>query len=286
MFDYKSVVSDAEIGFTFEQSEDMDKKFFAFEKATGANLGWVTVDGATFDASDDKIFTAYKLWQTRPERKVGHKIDLIGKNMEQLIEEYEELFIGAYIMQTKREVFKEGNAYVRAIDWLRSTDFYKAPASTQYHDSVPGGLLVHSIKVYNQIVDLLTLPAFKDVKVEEVTLVALMHDWCKIGFYEQYMKNVKDEKTGTWNTEPAYKVNQKGIPLGHGVTSMYLASRVVNLTVEQCIAIRWHNGHFNVAKVEENEYQKAVNEVPMVYIMQVADQLACNAYTNIAPKEN
>ena len=140
--------------------------------------------------------------------------------------------------------------------------------------------MIHSIKVYNQMLDLLTLPAFKGVKIEEATLAVLMHDWCKINFYEAYTRNVKDEATGTWNKETAYRVNQKGMPLGHGATSMFLASRILNMSVDQALAIRWHMGRYNVSDKEENEFQNAVNDCPMVCLLQVADQLACNTYAD------
>lgn len=279
MFDYKSIPTDDELKVHFEASEIVNI-LTAVDNATGQDVGLVTLEGGTFTASDDNIFMQYKLWQVRPERKVGKKVEIAGKNMEELIEEYEELFIGAYIMQTKKPVTREFNMFARALDWLRETDFYTAPASTQYHDSFPGGLLVHTLRVYNQVVDLLQLPAFRTVNVEEITIAALVHDWCKIKFYEMYQKNVKDDETGKWHQEPAYRVNQKGIPLGHGTTSLFLASRVIVLTPEQALAIRWHMSRYNVCDKEENEFQNAVNDYPMVYMLQIADQLACNPYAN------
>lgn len=278
MFDYKEIVPDVMFTTRFEKKDKTSLD--AINVDTNEVIGTVTIDGATFNASSDDIFTQYKLWQTRPERKVGQKIVLADKSMSDLISEYEELFIGAYILQTKREVIKQGNLYERAIEWLRTTDFYTAPASTHYHDSIPGGLLIHCIKVYNQMLDLIKLPVFKDVKIEEATLAALMHDWCKINYYESYMKNVKDEETGTWSKQPAYRVNQKGLPLGHGATSMFLASRVITLSLDQALAIRWHMSRYNVADKEESEYQKAVNDCPMVYLIQIADQMACNPYAD------
>lgn len=280
MFDYKSIVSDDDLTTHFIPDANDPNKLnaFATNNLAGEPIGWILKQNATFEASDDNIFMQYKLWTTRPERRVGQKVDLEGMNMSELVAAYEELFIGAYIMQRQLKIASSGNPYEGTIDWLRTTDFYKAPASTRFHDAIPGGLLIHSLKVYNCIVDLLSFPTFEHVSLHEVVLVALMHDWCKIGFYEMYMKNVKDEATGTWNKEPAYRVNQTGIPLGHGVTSMYLASRVINLSVEQCLAIRWHMGRYNVSDKEENEFQKAVAEYPMVYMIQIADQLSCVEY--------
>lgn len=278
MFDYKSVVLDEEIGMTFYKSEDDPNKINAFKG--NENIGYITINGATFEASDDEVFMAYKLWRTRPERKVGQKIDLVDKNIEQLIDEYEELFIGAYILTNDTKIVKDNaKPYEGALGWLRSTDFYVAPASTRFHDAVPSGLLVHTLKVYNNMVDLIAVPAFSKVNVAQATFAALVHDWCKIGMYESYMRNVKDEATGQWKKEPAYRVEAKNIPLGHGVTSMYLASRVSKLSVEQCLAIRHHMGPWNVADVEKPELQKANETYPLVYLIQFADQLACTSYS-------
>ena len=279
MLDFKSVVSDIELLVKFEPSEDDPNTVNCLSSESNEIVGSVQLEGATFSASSDFVFTQYKLWQTRPERKVGKEIDLQDKNIDELITEYEELFVGAYILSRNYSVKPNDNTYERTLDWLRATDFYIAPASTHFHDSVPGGLLVHSLKVYNQIVDLSKVPAFESVNIAEATLVALMHDWCKISYYDQYTKNVKDNVTGKWREEVAYRVNQKGIPLGHGVTSLYMAMRVVPLSVEQCLAIRWHMGRFNVCDNEENEYQKALAEHPMVFMMHVADQLSCVDYT-------
>lgn len=36
----------------------------------------------------------------------------------------------------------------KLIEFLEKTDFFKAPASTKYHGNYEGGLLEHSMKVY------------------------------------------------------------------------------------------------------------------------------------------
>lgn len=210
---------------------------------------------------------------------VGKPVDLVGKNIEQIAEDYEKLFIGCYILtQSKQSTEGIERRYQRALDWLRTTDFYTAPASTRYHEAFPGGLVSHSIKVYNKVIDLLKTDTFKSVPMEDAAMVSLIHDWCKIDFYESYTRNVKDDKTGKWRQEPGYTINQKGLPLGHGATSLYLASRVMVLTPEQALAIRWHMGRWNVAKVEEGELQKANEAWPIVHLLQFADQLAVTNY--------
>ena len=40
------------------------------------------------------------------------------------------------------------------VDFLDSSDFFTAPASTQYHANYKGGLCEHSLKVYKNLVTL------------------------------------------------------------------------------------------------------------------------------------
>ena len=136
--------------------------------------------------------------------------------------------------------------------------------------------MLHSLKVYQRMLSLRSV--FPSVSMLSLTIVALTHDWCKMGLYEQYMKNVKDETTGVWHQEPAYKKVSHNIPLGHGTTSMFLASKFFRLTLEESLAIRWHMGEYNVADNEVNELQKANATYPMVYLIQFADRLSCVEY--------
>lgn len=56
------------------------------------------------------------------------------KNKERFIE---------LLRSTKREGIEE------LIAWLETTDFYIAPASTRFHGNYEGGLLEHSLNVYD-----------------------------------------------------------------------------------------------------------------------------------------
>ena len=37
------------------------------------------------------------------------------------------------------------------LDWLMSTDFFEAPASTKYHGNFPGGLAIPSLNVFERM---------------------------------------------------------------------------------------------------------------------------------------
>lgn len=272
MYDYRAIQLDGVLKYKFKRTSPEEYK--AIDIQSGEVKGKVTITGSTFDASDEETFFQYKLWQVRPESKVGKPVEIAGKNMGELLDTYEELLVGAVSLEGDRT----GQRYAAAIEWLRTTDFYTCPASTQYHEAFPSGLLVHTLTVYNRIAELLKLSAFKSVEPSAATLVALTHDWCKIASYETYQKNVKDEKTGKWVKETAYRKNQKGVPLGHGTSSMFLASRFFHLSVDEALAIRWHMGAWYVTDSEVNELQKANETCPLVHLIQFADQLAITDY--------
>jgi hypothetical protein len=162
--------------------------------------------------------------------------------------------------------------------WLDNSGFYTAPASTQYHESYIGGLCDHTLKVVDNIITLSKLPVFSSVDLASAILVALVHDWCKIGFYTSYDKNVKDA-TGNWVKTQAFKYSGSPmIALGHGAASMYLASKWFNLSDEEALAIRWHMGAWRIVDSECNELQYANENYPLVHMLQFADQLSITKY--------
>lgn len=57
--------------------------------------------------------------------------------------ELKERFLAVY----KETVTREGSDSL--LDWLEHSDFFVAPASTRYHGCYEGGLLQHSLNVYD-----------------------------------------------------------------------------------------------------------------------------------------
>ena len=141
------------------------------------------------DITDDQITQAFELFKnSRPEYEIGRPIDnkLLADNADDsAIQDrgylFEKILTGAIIMQSSCESPSYPDLGIkraeRCIQWLRNTDFYNAPASTRFHESEPGGLLKHTLKVLNQVYQLFTLPAFNNnVKLYEAVIVALAHD--------------------------------------------------------------------------------------------------------------
>lgn len=168
------------------------------------------------------------------------------------------------------------------ITWLNTTDFYTAPASTKFHECFPGGLVIHTLKVYNEIIDLLKLSKFKSVNVASAVFVALTHDWCKINKYEAYQKNIKDE-SGNWIQQSAYKSSETYMGLGHGPQSLMMVtqfcnSRYTKLSFEEMAAIRWHMYTYDVTSYDIGDLNRCNDDIPLVHLLQFADQLAIVNY--------
>ena len=91
--------------------------------------------------------------------------------------------------------------------WLEKSDFYSAPASTKYHDANPGGLLYHSLRVYDELKRVLA--AYPEIKASEesIVIVSLFHDLCKANFYTVEKRNHKNEQ-GAWESYDSYAVKR------------------------------------------------------------------------------
>lgn len=164
----------------------------------------------------------------------------------------------------------------RLLEWIRSTDFYTAPASTRFHGSCPCGLVQHSLNVFNRLKQEYELeygPDLTPEQLETVAIVALLHDLCKANYYDVEMRNRKNEQ-GQWEKYPAYIVNDQ-LPYGHGEKSVYIVSGFMRLTREEAMAIRWHMGGFDSA-VKGGDYSqsKAYEMFPLAVLVHLADMKA------------
>lgn len=158
---------------------------------------------------------------------------------------------------------------------LGRTDFYIAPASTRFHLSREGGLCEHSLNVFSELTRLLSVYD-KDETISEssAAICGLYHDVCKINYYDVSTRNVKNDKTGAWEKQPFYTVNDK-LPMGHGEKSMYMVMRCMHLSPEEAMAIRWHMGGYDEA-VKGGSYAQsaAYDKYPLALLLHLADMAA------------
>ena len=118
------------------------------------------------------------------------------------------------------------------MNFIEKTDFYTAPASTRFHGSYEGGLLEHSMKVYEILKHKVEYSIMNiDVSEDTLKIIALLHDICKVNFYKVDYRNAKNE-AGVWEKVPYYTVDDT-IPYGHGEKSVMMITEYMKLTVEE-----------------------------------------------------
>ena len=155
------------------------------------------------------------------------------------------------------------------------SDFFTAPASTRYHNNCRGGLVNHSLNVYDCLRDFLTRESVRekygiDPNDETVAVIALLHDLCKINFYRESTRNVKDEN-GVWQKVPYFDIDDK-LPYGHGEKSVYIITGFMRLSREEAFAIRYHMGYSD--GTDARDVSAAFQMFPLAYALSCADMEA------------
>lgn len=182
-----------------------------------------------------------------------------------------ERFIEIYNENIKREGADKLLEYLLS----SSSDFFTAPASARYHGSYQGGLLEHSLNVYDCLKAYLERERVKNeyglsYSDETIAIVSLLHDLCKINCYKEGKRNVKDEK-GVWHSVPTYNFEDK-LPYGHGEKSVYIITGYMRLTREEAFAIRYHMGFSG--NEDKNTVGNALEMFPLAFAASVADMEA------------
>lgn len=152
---------------------------------------------------------------------------------------------------------------------LEKTDFYTAPASTRFHDSEEGGLVAHSLRVFDFLYG--ELMDNENFNHESIAIVSLFHDLCKIGYYKIDYRNVKNE-FGKWDRVPYYTVEDK-LPYGHGEKSVDMLRDFMKLTEEEKFAIRFHMGSYEGQQIW-NTLSEAYKMYPLALYTHIADMKA------------
>lgn len=167
----------------------------------------------------------------------------------------------------------------KLLAWLETTDFFTAPASTRFHLSRPGGLVEHSIHVYERLSNLVadeegypgsTFGEDFTISDETIAICGLLHDICKANFYTVEMRNRKNEQ-GQREKYPFYVVDDQ-LPYGHGEKSVYIISGFMKLTREEAMAIRWHMG-FSDTDFKGGGFSvgNAFGKFPLAVLTHIAD---------------
>ena len=177
----------------------------------------------------------------------------------------------------------------KLLQWLETTDYFTAPASSRFHLAREGGLAEHSLHVYQRLAELCMRESGVQIDPESVAICGLLHDVCKVNVYQQEPKNrktydpekvaaaepwqVKHDALGDfiWETVMGYKF-EDDLPYGHGEKSVYIISAFMKLTREEAMAIRWHMG-FSDNDFKGGGYSvgNAFEKYPLAFLTHIAD---------------
>ena len=178
------------------------------------------------------------------------------------------------------------------LDYIENkTDFYSAPASTNFHLCVEGGLLQHSLNVYNCLIAKKNNPiwksVFEDISDESLIIMALLHDICKTNMYVKGFRNqktyeiekiaqadkkqIKHDDNGDfiWETVQSFQITDN-MPLGHGEKSVILTNCFMKLNTKEIFAIRWHMG-FSEERSQYKSVGESMERYPIVLALHEAD---------------
>jgi hypothetical protein len=187
------------------------------------------------------------------------------------------------VQKSNREVFidllrvtkRKGHAAL--IDYLCAGGFFTAPASRKNHAAYKGGLAEHSLNVlelvtqYNKIfmLGIAREPGQDPLRLtgENIIIGCLLHDLCKI-----------DRYTGD---EGSYKLNPDSLK-GHGLLSIHLASKFIELEPIELMMIKYHMGVYHLKEFDKKgEYRlrgkgmaHAWYHNPIVKLMYICDEMA------------
>lgn len=183
---------------------------------------------------------------------------------------HKERFVSLY----KEHIHREGSD--KLLEYLVSehSDFFSAPASTRFHGSYRGGLVEHSLNVYDCLEDYLLRERVKTTyhiqcNEETLAIITLLHDICKINCYRESTRNQK--VNGSWIQVPYYEYEDT-LPYGHGEKSVYIITGFMRLTREEAFAIRYHMGF---SGSEETRNVGAAFELyPLAFALSTADMEA------------
>ena len=177
-----------------------------------------------------------------------------------------------------RDTGRENIDYV--IEDLDAWGFFTAPASAKGPGAYPGGLLEHSLNVYDAAVEarkamIVLRPDLEDdLKADSIAIAALLHDVCKSDLYRLVKKKRRNE-VGQYEEFEQYEIHDENFPVGHGEKSVILLLQSgLDLKDDEICAIRWHMGPWNMSGDDEKFYRQAGKATPLQPLIHAADTLA------------
>ena len=167
---------------------------------------------------------------------------------------------------------------------LEKNGFFEAPASAKFHLNREGGLLEHSLNVYEAALkvkaNMVELNPSLIVRLpgDSIAISALLHDVCKSDIYHKEIMSRK-KPDGYWEKYEGYKSDYAdSFPMGHGEKSVIMLLRWgLEMTDAEMLAIRWHMAPWDLP-LQSGDHKESLNaakaQSPLVALIQIADQIA------------
>ena len=184
--------------------------------------------------------------------------------------------IESLLLSTKRE------GMYGLLMWMDENGFYQMPCSGGNHLAKEGGLAEHSLNVFGLMHSIRNegvLGNNFDMPTNSIVICGLLHDLGKCGDYGKpgYVPNMLKGRATKANPTPEpyqsdkkpFKVNDELFPVDHEVRSVKIASKFIELTEEEELAILWHNGLYGNFR-----YQIQGKETPLYMLLHFSDMWA------------
>ena len=165
---------------------------------------------------------------------------------------------------------------------LEEKGFFEAPASTRFHLSKNGGLLQHSINVYDVAMKVRSAmiesdERLKDAFPKDSVIIASLYMMFLRPIYKQCIKRQKNDN-GSWVDTLGYDTDYSIFPLGHGEKSVIVLLRSgMELTDDEIIANRWHMNAWDLpfqSYEAKSNLNVAREHSPLLTLIQTADGLS------------
>lgn len=205
------------------------------------------------------------------------------------------------MVQNKEKFISIARTYIeregvdKLLSWLERSDFFVAPASTQFNLAVEGGLCQHTLNVldsllvrfYGHGIDDITeedkAKIFEnDMTLESIVLVGLFSYVHKAGCYVKDFKNVK--VNGKWEQQEYWRWDEKFIYQGRGGKSVFIIQQYMKLWIEEAQAIAFYMaGEDNLfSGVVDSTYKKVYEQSRLALYLHLAEMEATYYLDNLS----
>lgn len=149
-------------------------------------------------------------------------------------------------------------------------DYFNKPYNTYANCAYSGSLCEHSLKVYAELRKLCDLYYPEKYSNEQLIKVALFKDLYRAELYESYTKNVKNETTGQWETQAAYR-NKEVRPIFGDISfsSYMIAKKFIDLSDDELVEAICYSG-IGSNTVDLHNIRTDYKLVPLVTMAELA----------------